>query len=440
MPIDSNDAFVAEGGYQYDFLAIPGSKPSPRYGYATQTWGDNPRFPVGGSFHGYYYGVVGSGGYSWYEGGKTGPEVNQYSGYAGVLGTGIHVNGVAGTSLNNVGVYGQVGEIPETSIPPGMTPGVFGLSSNNAAGVVGYTTGTIGWAWGALGAAGGGIGAWGASLDGYGVYGYSAERTGVFGQSGAGPDVGPLRPPLPNDAGVYGTSYQLPGVIGASSYNAGVLGFSGDNVGVYGVTTNPASYAGYFHGNVKVTGALTTHVKNAVVPFPDGTQRLLHCMESPEHWFEDFGVARLKSGRAAVKLDADFAKVIKREDYRVFVTPEGDCRGLYVRRKNAKSFEVRELSVGKSDVSFSYRIVGRRKDIKGHRRFAKIDMRAPLPAPRSTSRKTAAKLRALASRIRKEIRQRRAKGAAKGKRSRALPKGPRPSIRPQLQLPRTAKK
>ena len=122
MPIDSNDAFVAEGGYQYDFLAIPGSKPPPRYGYATQTWGDNPRFPVGGSFHGYYYGVVGSGGYSWYEGGKTGPEVNQYSGYAGVLGTGIYVNGVAGTSLNNVGVYGQVGEIPETSIPPGMTP------------------------------------------------------------------------------------------------------------------------------------------------------------------------------------------------------------------------------------------------------------------------------------------------------------------------------
>ena len=77
-----------------------------------------------------------------------------------MLGTGIYVNGVAGTSLNNVGVYGQVGEIPETSIPPGMTPGVFGLSSNTAAGVVGYTTGTIGWAWGALGAARGGRRHW----------------------------------------------------------------------------------------------------------------------------------------------------------------------------------------------------------------------------------------------------------------------------------------
>jgi hypothetical protein len=65
-------------------------------------------------------------------------------------------------------------------------------------------------------------------------------------------------------------------------------------------------------------------VKNAIVPLPDGSHRLLHCMESPEHCFEDFGSAKLKNGRAIVKLDANFAKVIKRRDYRVFVTPEGD--------------------------------------------------------------------------------------------------------------------
>jgi hypothetical protein len=35
-----------------------------------------------------------------------------------------------------------------------------------------------------------------------------------------------------------------------------------------------------------------------------GSKRLLHCMESPEHWFEDFGSARLTRGRATVKLDA----------------------------------------------------------------------------------------------------------------------------------------
>jgi len=64
----------------------------------------------------------------------------------------------------------------------------------------------------------------------------------------------------------------------------------------------------------------------------------------------------------------------------VFVTPEGDCRGLYVHRKRSSSFEVRELAGGKSSIAFSYRIVGRRKDIKGDRRFAKFDMRASLPA------------------------------------------------------------
>jgi hypothetical protein len=165
-------------------------------------------------------------------------------------------------------------------------------------------------------------------------------------------------------------------------------------------------------------------------------------MESPEHWFEDFGSATLKNGRAVVNLDADFAKVIKRGDYRVFVIPEGDCRGLYVRRKSAKSFEVGELTGGKSSVAFSYRIVGRRKDIRGHRRFAQIDMRAPLPAP-ANSRKAAAraaKIRAIVSRLRKETRQHRAKGAPKGGRSRVLPKGPRPSIKPHLKLPRATKK
>jgi hypothetical protein len=78
-------------------------------------------------------------------------------------------------------------------------------------------------------------------------------------------------------------------------------------------------------------------------------------MESPELWFEDFGTAKLKRGRVVVKLDADFAKVIKRGDYKVFLTPEGDCRGLYVRRKSAASFEVRELMGGKSSIAFSYR-------------------------------------------------------------------------------------
>ena len=153
-----------------------------------------------------------------------------------------------------------------------------------------------------------------------------------------------------------------------------------------------------------------------MVAFPDGSQRVLHCMESPEHWFEDFGTAKLKGGRTVVKLDADFAKVIKRGDYRVFVTPEGDCRGLYVHR-SAASFEVRELMGGKSSIAFSYRIVGRRKDITGRRRFAKIDTRLPLPPtatrPPRTRGRSEAELRAFVARLEKEERARAPKGVKK---------------------------
>jgi hypothetical protein len=83
------------------------------------------------------------------------------------------------------------------------------------------------------------------------------------------------------------------------------------------------------------------------------------CRRSLEHWFE-----------------------IKRGDYHVFLTPRGDCRGLGVRRQGGAGFEVRELQGGRSNVAFSYRIVGRRKDITAHKRFAKIEVRLPAATAR----------------------------------------------------------
>jgi hypothetical protein len=234
---------------------------------------------------------------------------------------------------------------------------------------------------------------------------------GVVGVSRApGPNL-PVN--LPTIAGVFGTSDEQAGVIGVSNRTAGVLGFS-NNVGVYGVGAN---YAGIFRGNFLVVGG----TKAAAVPFPDGTQRVLYCVESPELWFEDFGTAKLKRGRTVVKLDEDFAKVIERGDYKVFLTPEGDCRGLYV-RKSAASFEVRELAGGTSSVAFSYRIVGRRKDIRNQRRFAKFDTRLLLPAAatRGARKPTPAALRKFATSLGSDARAKRAKDAMKARRLRAL--------------------
>ena len=116
-------------------------------------------------------------------------------------------------------------------------------------------------------------------------------------------------------------------------------------------------------------------------------------MESPEHWFEDFGTAKLRRGR-----------------------------GLFVYRKSAASFEVRELMGGKSSIAFCYRIVGRRKDITRHRRFAKIDTLLPIPAAATRAprprKPTAAALRAFLAGLEQEARARGPKRARKLGRSR----------------------
>ena len=43
----------------------------------------------------------------------------------------------------------------------------------------------------------------------------------------------------------------------------------------------------------------------------------------------------------------------------MFLTPEGDNRGLYVDHKTGAGFDVRESQGGRSTIAFSYRIVGK---------------------------------------------------------------------------------
>ena len=337
---------------------------------------------------------------------------NSYSDAAGVEGVSPTRTGVAGASLNMPGVYGQVEDSPP--VPAGLRAGVLGVASTQP-GVIGFARDGDG----VQGASFSATAVRAVSFFGPGVQSVSGAASGVTAISGT---AGPTAPNFANVAGVVGSSDAQPGVLGTSKSFAGVFGFSSQGIGVTGQTLNPNSFAGFFAGNVIVNGTLTANVKNAVVTFPDRTQRVLHCMESPEHWFEDFGVARLKSGRAVVSLDADFAKVIKLGDYRVFLTAEGDCRGLYVRSKSAGSFEVRELQGGESNVAFSYRIVGRRKDIKAHKRFARIDTHLPTPpvarAPRK-SKPAAAAFRTFVAGLEQEAGKRAPKAARRVGRSRA---------------------
>jgi hypothetical protein len=95
----------------------------------------------------------------------------------------------------------------------------------------------------------------------------------------------------------------------------------------------------------------------------DGTRDVaLYAVESPENWFEDYGGGTLANGSATVTLDPVFAQTVNTgTSYRVFVTPNGDCRGLYVTSKTPTSFEVHELGGGQANIDFDYRIIAKRK-------------------------------------------------------------------------------
>jgi hypothetical protein len=164
-----DDAFFAEAkSLNYTFRAKAGTKPTwtPRWGFVTDEPRFDPRFKIGGQFGGWFYGVRAYGGHGQDVGepeAKRGPDVNEYySDHAGVLGTGVYVTGVAGTSIHQPGVYGQLGEEDPLSPFPrfgenALLAGVVGVSS--------YHTGVRGWS------------------NRYGVWGESIEFAGVRGQS-----------------------------------------------------------------------------------------------------------------------------------------------------------------------------------------------------------------------------------------------------------------
>jgi hypothetical protein len=287
---------------------------------------------------------------------------------AGVYGNSHNGPGVQGNSTNDYGVAGT----------SDASPGVHGQSIQSV-GVHGTSASGIG----VRGDSSARFGVLGTSDTDDGVRGVSKERAGVVGISdrergvvGRGSNLG-VSGSSPESVGVGGEGPRI-GVLGRShpSGGRGVLGLSMNGVAVGGVTTT--GLAGRFQGNVQVDGNfVVSGKKSAAVPHPDGSHRLLYCLESPESWFEDFGRAELRGGRAAVRLDPDFAAVARTDGYHVFLTPEGDSQGLYVSRRNRTGFEVREQQRGKSSLAFSYRVVARRKDIEGGR-LEKVTLAPPI--------------------------------------------------------------
>ena len=246
----------------------------------------------------------------------------------------------------------------------------------------GAATGVLGS--GGTGVVGDGIGA--------GVVGSSSSTgpgsLGVQGVSVSSRGIGVFgfEPTLSNTAnslfgnvvtGVWGDVNQ------GSNTGEGILATADDTVAILGqnnstglptamfqnVTTNSLGFvflAKGIAGNecaILVDGELDcTGTKSAVVPVEHGRKMVaLYALEAPENWFEDFGSGRLVNGSATVALEATYAQTVNtRTQYHVFITPKGDCNGLYVTNETAASFEVRELHGGHSSIAFDYRIVAKR--------------------------------------------------------------------------------
>jgi hypothetical protein len=257
--------------------------------------------------------------------------------------------GVLGTTTSPFG-YGVTGQSPNV----GVHGAASGTSSTGAtfgavSGVWGDTAGTSGGAfWGVLGTAD----------DNYG---------GVF-LNNTGSDI------------VTATLYLENG-----STESDALTFMADGIGVDYCAIDNA-------GDLTCTGTVS-----GVVPAENGARKVsVHAVQSPENWFEDFGSGVLTNGAMTVSLDAAFASTVNTAiDYHVFLTPNGDCKGLYVSQKSPGSFEVRELGGGTSNVAFDYRIVAKRAGYENQRledvtdRYRKMKEQQQLRRERASQRRAA---------------------------------------------------
>jgi hypothetical protein len=107
-------------------------------------------------------------------------------------------------------------------------------------------------------------------------------------------------------------------------------------------------------GNIWYHGSLVQFAKTR-----GGELVAAYGCQSTTHTLDDVGSARLTNGAAFVHLHRTFAQAIElqADPYRVFLTPNGENRGLYIAQKMTNGFIVRESERGRSNIDFDYRVV-----------------------------------------------------------------------------------
>ncbi|GJM19846.1 MAG: hypothetical protein DHS20C14_20590 [Phycisphaeraceae bacterium] len=287
-------------------------------------------------------------------------------------------------SATSAGTYAAAvrGESRATN---GATTGIGVWGSHEGLGWGVYGTSVTGV--GVRGTANSGVGLYGSSLDGNAIRGFSAGsgRAGFFEinettnteavilartdstQSEAYGVHGMIESSSPGSysAGLRGENRGTGGLgIGVhGSHNGsgwGVLGESSSGVGVYG--SSNTGYAGYFGGDVTVTGTLAKGAGSFKIdhPLDPANQYLSHSfVESPEMMNVYSGMTTLNAdGRAEVTLPYYFEAL--NENFRYQLTCIGGFAPVYIDRKiSANSFAI---AGGTSGLEVSWQVTGARRD------------------------------------------------------------------------------
>jgi hypothetical protein len=292
----------------------------------------------------------------------TSPQVGPENFSTGLLGFSQTGFGMSGFAKIHAGVYGQTTNPSFTDLYG--TAGVEGFDQSNDTGQLN-------------------LGVEGGTFAGTGVFGFSTLGNGVRGITTNPSSMNQL-----HRAAVFGIDESTDG----GGLDFGVAGFS-PGTGVAGISIAPPTAPGAplepavaaycenggaaiqaadgfsstsnllmtldCSGNLTVKGTVVSGgIQVASAKTQRGVDVAEYAPRQTEPTIEDFGEAQLIAGRAHIEIRADFAATIDRGSrYLVFITPEGDNRGLYVIDKATNGFDVRESQDGQSNIAFSYRIV-----------------------------------------------------------------------------------
>lgn len=282
---------------------------------------------------------------------------------AGVRGSTVAVNGPS--SVSNGLPYPQVGGVvgndfaadPATDNNAGVigfskiSNGVVGITQNALNCGCGTDVFTAGLIPAIFGEEVGPPTAFGGGVTNVGVLGRSITRAGVAGLTRSGyAVVGRAF----SGTGVLAVSRAAGGVALAARTLQGSPIFRGFNA-----TKEVASIDS--NGNMVLAGTLHTS-STPVLATRSSTGEAVATYGARETLptIEDFGQAQLQNGFARVQIDPAFVQLMdRRAPYMVFLSPEGDNRGLYITNKTYNGFIVRESAGGRSVLTFSYRLVAR---------------------------------------------------------------------------------